>query len=249
MWGGLAVGPPLGAALAAAASLDAVWWACVIAPVVPALAVLTVREPGGDERRAPERGRRRAALLPRAAMRPGAALALASFGYGTLNAFLVLRFEQAGFGGAGVALGVFGGAFLLVRLLGSGLVDRWTARRLVAGSALIEAGGLALIALGPDAGFAVAGVVLCGAGTALVYPTLATLVANGTAPDRRGAAVGALTSSWDVGIALAGPAGGLLVAVAGLPAAFALAALAACAAAGAMVARPVGGAALLALER
>ena len=57
-------------------------------------------------------------------VRPGVALALASFGYGTLNAFLVLRFEAAGFGGAGLALGVFGAAFLLARLLGSPLVDR-----------------------------------------------------------------------------------------------------------------------------
>ena len=38
MWGGLALGPPLGAALAAATSAGVVWWACVIAPVVPALA-------------------------------------------------------------------------------------------------------------------------------------------------------------------------------------------------------------------
>ena len=41
MWGGLALGPPLGAALAAATSTGVVWWACVIAPVVPALSVLT----------------------------------------------------------------------------------------------------------------------------------------------------------------------------------------------------------------
>ena len=52
------------------------------------------------------------------------ALALASFGYGTLNAFLVLRFEAAHFGGAGLALGVFGAAFLLARLFGSPLIDR-----------------------------------------------------------------------------------------------------------------------------
>ena len=138
------------------------------------------------------------------------ALALASFGYGTLNAFLVLRFEAAHFGGASVALGVFGGAFLLARLVGSPLVDRIPAPALMAGCAVIEAVGLAAIALAPTAAVAFAGIVLAGLGTALVYPTLATLVATRADPNERGAAVGALTSSWDLGLALAGPVGGAL---------------------------------------
>lgn len=217
MWGGLALGPPLGAALAAATSTGVVWWACVIASVVPALSVLTAA--GGNGREEAARGERRGAaaggaargaLLPREALRPGVALALASFGYGTLNAFLVLRFEAAGFGGASVALGVFGGAFLLARLVGSPLVDRIRAPALMAGCAVIEAIGLAAIAFAPTAAVAFAGIVLAGLGTALVYPILATLVATRADPTERGAAVGALTSSWDLGLALAGPVGGAL---------------------------------------
>lgn len=242
MWGGLAAGPPLAAALAAATSPTTVLWACAALPLLTTVPLLGCRAPA---RAAVARG----ALVPDGVARPALVLALASFGYGTLNAFLVLRFEASGFAGAGVALGVLGGTFLLARLLGSGLVDRWPAGRLVAGSAGLEAVGFALIAVAPGAAVALAGVVLCGAGTALVYPTLATLVANGAEPERRGAAVGALTSSWDVGIALAGPAGGALVAVAGLPAAFVLAAVTAGAAAGVMLTRPVQGTALLALER
>jgi MFS family permease len=163
----------------------------------------------------------RGALVPREAVRPGLALALVSFGYGTLNAFLVLRFEAAGFAGAGVALGVFGGAFLLARLIGSPLVDRVPAPVLMAGSAATEALGLAALALAPEAGVAFAGIVLAGLGTALVYPILATLVAARAEPARRGAAVGALTSSWDLGLALAGPLGGAL----GVHGAFGLAAV------------------------
>ena len=66
MWGGLALGPPLGAALAAATSTGVVWWACVIASVVPALSVLTAAgrqwARGGGARREARRGggRRRA---------------------------------------------------------------------------------------------------------------------------------------------------------------------------------------------
>jgi len=93
----------------------------------------------------------------------------------------------------------------------------------VAASALVEALGLVLVA-----GGVLAGVVLCGFGTALVYPALATLVADRVVPARRGAAVGALTSSWDAGIGLAGPVGGVL----GLTGPFVLAAVGALAAAG-----------------
>ena len=45
MWGGLALGPPLAAALAAATSTTAVWWACVLAPIVPALAIAAGARP------------------------------------------------------------------------------------------------------------------------------------------------------------------------------------------------------------
>ena len=45
MWGGLALGPPLAAALAAATSTTAVWWACVLAPIVPALAIAAGSRP------------------------------------------------------------------------------------------------------------------------------------------------------------------------------------------------------------
>jgi MFS family permease len=207
MWGGLALGPPLGAALAAATSTEVVWWACVIAPALPALTVLTAPAPRrGAAARRGAGGR----LVPREAVRPGVALALVSFGYGTLNAFLVLRFEAAGFAGAGAALGVFGGAFLLVRLVGSPLVDRVSAPVLMGGCAATEALGLAALALAPAEWVAFAGIVLAGLGTALVYPILATLVATRAEPERRGAAVGALTSSWDLGLALAGPVGGAL---------------------------------------
>ena len=58
MWGGLALGPPLGAALAAATSTGVVWWACVIAPVVPALSVLTAAGGPKTARARPREGRR-----------------------------------------------------------------------------------------------------------------------------------------------------------------------------------------------
>jgi predicted MFS family arabinose efflux permease len=61
--------------------------------------------------------------------------------------------------------------------------------------------------------------IVLGAGLSLVLPALMSWLVE---LDGRGAAVGAITSCWDVGIAVAGPVGGLSVTHA-----FALAAVAA----------------------
>jgi MFS family permease len=223
MWGGLAAGPPLAAALDAAAGTTAVWVASAVLPVAALAGVVTLRAPPGRVAAPP--GRHAGPPLDRSVRRlvarPGLALALAAYGAGTLQAFAVLRLTGPG---AGLVLGVYGGAFLLVRLLGSPLVDRHPAPRLMAGSAALEAAGLAGLAFTGAPHAALPAAAMAGAGTALVFPVLATAVANAGG---RGAAVGALTSCWDVGLALAGPLGGLAAHAAGLPAPFALAAAAA----------------------
>ncbi len=55
------------------------------------------------------------------------------------------------------------------------------------------------------------GLIGLGAGLALVLPALMTWLVELADPAERGAATGAMTSCWDVGIALAGPLGGVSV--------------------------------------
>jgi MFS family permease len=169
---------------------------------------------GGEARpaRPGARGRRSAPLIPRAAWRPGIVLGLASFGYGTVNAFAVL---QAG----GAALAVFGGAFLATRLLGSRLIDDLGPRAVILASTVLEAGALAAATTGSLAAIAVAGAAL-----SLAFPALAVTVVEAAPEHERAAAVGAMTSCWDLGIAAAGPVGALLVSPGHLAPAFAAAA-------------------------
>jgi predicted MFS family arabinose efflux permease len=150
---------------------------------------------------------------------PAIALGLASYGVGTLQAFAVLRLDGPA---ADLLLGAFGAAFLLTRLAGSPLVDRHPAPRLMALSATLEAAGLGALPISGATGPAILGAALAGIAAALAFPVLAATVAAATRS--RGAAVGALTSFWDAGIAAAAAVGGLAVAAGGLPAAFALAA-------------------------
>ncbi len=198
MWGGLALGPVLAAALGD----DALWFAAAMALVSPALA--TGR--AAPRVSAPARAR----LLPPVALRLGVLLALSSFGYGTLNAFVATRT-----GHAGLALGLFAGAFVVTRALGSRLVDDHGPQRVARAAIAIEAVALPFI---PHP----AALIVLGAGLSLVLPALMTWLVELVHENERGAAVGAITSCWDVGIAVAGPVGGLSVTHA-----FALAALAA----------------------
>jgi predicted MFS family arabinose efflux permease len=219
MWGGLAIGPVAAAALGG----NALWFAAATSAAALALAA------GGDARDAPgarspavaARGAgspavaahgagspaaatssaaaARARLLPPQALRLGVLLGLSSFGYGTLNAFISTRTSDPG-----LALGLFAGAFVLTRALGSRLVDDLGPRTVARISIAVEAAALLGI---PHP----AALILLGAGLALVLPALMLWLVDITPGHERGAAVGALTSCWDVGIALAGPLGALAV--------------------------------------
>jgi MFS family permease len=191
MWGGLAIGPVIGG----------LWFAAAMALASAALAARVPR----PERPAPSPAAAR--ILPPVALRLGVLLGLSSFGYGTLNAFVATRT-----GHAGLALGLFAGAFVVARALGSRLVDDFGPRRVARAAIATEALALPFIPH-PVA------LIALGAGLSLVLPALMSWLVE---IDPRGAAVGAITSCWDVGIAVAGPVGGLSVAHA-----FALAALAA----------------------
>jgi MFS family permease len=210
MWGGLALGP----VLASAAGDAALWLAAACA--LGSLALATIAAPGRIRRVTP---RVSAPLLPPVALRLGLLLGLSSFGYGTLNAFVSTRT-----GHAGLALGLFAGAFVVARALGSRLVDDFGPRRVARAAIAVEALALPFI---PHP----AALIVLGAGLSLVLPALMAWLVE---LDGRGAAVGAITSCWDVGIAVAGPVGGLSVGHA-----FTVAALAA----GAGALAPVAGAA------
>ena len=76
---------------------------------------------------------------------------------------------------------------------------------------------------------AVAGALVMGTGFSLSFPSLALLVVEEVDEDTRGAAMGAFTAFFDVGVGIGGPLAGAVSAVAGYPAAFLVGA--ACAAA------------------
>ncbi|MGO4717311.1 MFS transporter [Bradyrhizobium sp. 2TAF24] len=207
MWTGLASGPVIGAALLAFDSYRSVWLA---ASLLPALAFgLVARTPrmaaapaaGADLRRA---------FFPRAAWLPGASNVFASVGYGVIAAFLVPRFAALQLAGQNLALAVFGLTFMVTRFAGSSSVDRFGARRVLLIAFVVEAAGLAGLSVAHTSWLALACTAVTGAGLSMLYPCLASLVTAAADPRERSAALGAVTSAWDLGLAVGGPLGGLV---------------------------------------
>jgi len=222
VWTGLSLGTVAGEGLYALNGFGAVWAFAALAPVVAALITMRLPEP---PRPLAEPSSARAELVPRVALRPGIALALASAGYATMASFVVLHLAETGAGGGAAVFTTFTAAVVGARLIGGRLPDRVGARPCAIAAGIAEATGLALVAVASSPVVALAGALFMGVGFSLLYPALALLVVDGIEENRRGAALGTFTAFFDIGLGLGAPLAGAVAALAGLPAAFAAAAL------------------------
>jgi MFS family permease len=189
-----------------------VWSTCALAAAAGGAVVAL--KPGPPK---PERPPKQA-LLPRSVLMPGAALASASLGYAGLAVFVALALSAHGVGDGIAAFDAYGFTYVGVRLFLGGWSDRFGAARVAGWSAVVETAGLLLVAAATNLPVAIAGGLLMGAGLSLLYPSLALLVLDRTPAASQGAALGAFTSFWDLGVVAGGPLAGLIAREAGYPA-------------------------------
>lgn len=215
MWGGISAGTFLGATLQQF-GYPAVWTLSAAAPLLAAGLVALVPTPP----RAAPTGRG-GGLLLRPALLPGIALTFGAAGYAGLAAFVVLHLDARGVGHGVLVLSCFSAVYAGTRLVIGHLPDRLGPRRVATWCGVGEAAGLLIIAVAPNLPVAVLGSVVMGIGFSLLHPSLALMVMNRTDPARQGAAIGAYTSFWDLGLAVWGPVTGLVAADFGYPAVFA----------------------------
>jgi MFS family permease len=156
----------------------------------------------------------------RAIWMQGAALALASAGFGTIAAFLALRYRAAGWSDPGIALAAFGCAYIGVRVVFGGLPDRIGGRQVAVLCLLIQVVGQLLIFGAWTSMMAFAGVFLAGLGYSLVFPALGVEAMKRVAAQDRSLFIGAFLACFDLGIGAAGPVAGAVGANFGIPAAF-----------------------------
>jgi len=224
MWGGISAGTFLGAALPRF-GYGAVWGVSVAAPLVGVMLISSVPAISHSERPSGGRG-----LLLRPALLPGVALALAAGGYAGLAAFVILHLQARGIHSGAVVLGGFSAVYAGTRLFIGRLPDQFGPRRVATWSGIGEAVGLLVIALAPSLPVAVFGSLVMGVGFSLLHPSLALMVMNLTDKSKQGAAIGAYTSFWDLGLCIWGPVTGLVATGFGYPAVFVIGAACATAA-------------------
>ncbi|HEU5269213.1 MAG TPA: MFS transporter, partial [Jatrophihabitans sp.] len=204
MWGGISAGTFGGAALRSA-GYTAVWGLCVAAAAASLALISSVPSPP----RRPGTGKA-AGLLLRPALSPGLALTLAAAGYAGLASFIVLHLQARGVPGGTVVLGCFSAVYAGTRLVIGRLPDKYGPRPVAAVCGVGEAAGLLIIAVAPNLPVAILGSVAMGMGFSLIHPSLALMVMNRTEGHQQGAALGAYTSFWDLGLAVWGPLTGLI---------------------------------------
>jgi MFS family permease len=219
VWGGLSVGPLLGEVLLNAASYEAVWICAAVLPLLGAAIALRVPDPFQPLAHAEPHP-----LIAPEAVRPGFAIALASVGYATLAAFIVLLLESRGVGHGATVFAAFAAMIVLARLLAGHLPDRYGPAPVAIGAVLIEAGGLLLIALSHSLPLALVGGMAMGGGFSLLNPSLMLIAVGRVSQEARGAAMGTYTAFFDAGVGVGAPLAGLAAALTSYEGSFILAA-------------------------
>jgi len=220
VWSGLSIGPLVGELLLHASGYTAVWLFAGAAPLIGALIALRLPDPFHPAPAADEHH----PLIARVAVRPGVALALASLGYATVASFVVLHLDARGVGHGAVVFGVFATMVVLTRLVGGDLPDRAGPARVATAAAIVEAFGLATMAVATSLALAVAGALAMGAAFSLLYPSLSLIVVGRVPETQRGAALGTFTAFFDAGIGFGAPLAGVAAALGGYESAFLFAA-------------------------
>jgi MFS family permease len=220
VWGGLSVGPLLGEVLLNASSYEAVWICAGVLPLIGAAIALLVPDPFQPLTHAEPHP-----LIAPEAVRPGFAIALASVGYATLAAFIVLLLESRGIGHGATVFAAFAAMVVLARVLAGHLPDRYGPAPVAIGAVLIEAGGLLLIAVSHSLPLALLGGMAMGGGFSLLNPSLMLIAVGRVSQEARGAAMGTYTAFFDAGVGIGAPLAGLAVALTSYEGAFVLAAI------------------------
>jgi MFS family permease len=207
MWTGLTVGPLLGELAFRTGSFGAVWVTAAILPAVSAGVLLLL--PNSTRLGTAVSTR----LLPPSSVLPGLSLGCGAFGYAAVASFGALALTSRGIANGSLLISLFSVAYVGVRLLAGRVPDRIGPLPVIVVSASVEAIGMMLIAFAPVLWVAALGALIAGGGFTLLYPALAIITIDTAPEEERGAALGAVTSFFDVAVGIAGLLGGALAEV------------------------------------
>ncbi|MGV1047115.1 MAG: MFS transporter [Solirubrobacterales bacterium] len=219
VWGGLSVGPLAGELILTAGGYRAVWIFAAAMPLLGAAIASFISDPFEPLTHAEPHP-----LIAPEAVRPGLAIALASVGYATVAAFIVLMLEARGIGHGATVFAAFAAMIVVARLALGGLPDRLGPARVAIGAVLVEAAGLLAMAVAGSLPVALLGGMAMGAAFSLLNPSLMLIAVGRVSESARGAAMGTYTAFFDAGVGVGAPLAGLAAALTTYEGAFVLAA-------------------------
>ena len=193
LYGGLAVGPPVGETLFHH-GFTTLW--LVLAGCAGLAAVASIFIPRGKTVSAEELGDR--PFLQRDALWPGLILLLGLIPFTAFASFVPLYADEIGMSSVGAIFGLYAGLVLIVRIVGARLPDRLGWQR---GSTFalcgVTVGILLVAAWGSIASLWLAAIVLA-VGMSLMYPSLFTAVMAAAPEEERSHAVGTFSVFFDL---------------------------------------------------
>ncbi len=145
----------------------------------------------------------------------GMGLALGSIGFGTIGTiatFITLYYASNRWPDAALCLSLFGGCFIIARLLFGNFINRLGGFRVAIVCLSVETLGLLLLWLAQTPEWALVGAALTGFGFSLVFPALGVEAVNLVPASSRGAAVGAYSLFIDLSLGITGPLAGAVAA-------------------------------------
>lgn len=146
----------------------------------------------------------------------GLILGLGTIGFGVIVSFITLFYAEHGWNGAALALTLMSSAFVGIRLVSGNSISRFGGLRVSLVSFAVEACGLLVIWAAPTPVWAALGALLTGAGFSLVFPALGVEAVKRVAPQSQGTALGTYSAFLDLGLGIAGPAAGFIMAHLGM---------------------------------
>ncbi|HET7399778.1 MAG TPA: MFS transporter [Intrasporangium sp.] len=227
LYGGLALGPPLGERLIGWAGYAAAWWAAAALCAVAALFAQAFDDRAQDRTPAPGPAR----LIHRPSLKVALGLLgglVASAGF---LAFAAIRAVEIGSRAPSLVLLTYGAVVVAGRIAFARAADRGSPLRHLAGALALTAAGAGLAALTASVPTLLLAAAIIGIGVSVLTPAYFAAVFATVGPRERGAAAGTASVFIDLGIGGGPIVLGLLAQAQGLQAAFAGGAIAAIAAA------------------
>ncbi len=117
----------------------------------------------------------------------------------------------------GILAAVYPAVWGAGQLITGGLSDRFGRKWLIVGGMVVQASALGMVALGHTFGIWLIAVILLGAGTAMVYPTLLAAIGDVAHPEWRARSVGTYRLWRDGGFAVGAVLAGILADAFGIP--------------------------------